>query len=237
MFTRIHPLVQPHPMPCMYNKRSCLAADAQESWGTNCWAAKWCTNCAAETAGKLSTLYISAQGKLHGLNPLQGPWRRRNSVLTKNVTPHWQLWTWASQVLIFLVTQCSLFIWQSTELNSEIWRTERSLMLIKITIHSYYLTFLFMEFIGNKVSVCDHLSIVLVICLSAFLRHFSCLAPILFSVSLWFKCATTRTRKKQQAYIVHTATLVSPSPSLVMPGYLIPPFNHPVRRSLKQLIQ
>lgn len=142
MFTRIRPSVQPRPMPCLYNKRRYLTADARESCGTNCCAAKQCTNCPEETAGKLSTLFISAWGKLPGLYSLQGPWRSRNSVLTKNVTSDWQFWACTSRVLVFLATWCSFLVWHKAELKSWIWKMEKSLILTKNAIRNYYLTFL-----------------------------------------------------------------------------------------------
>lgn len=218
-------------------QRRCLAADAQESRGTNCCAAKWCTNCAAETAGKLNVHFISARGKLCGLNPLQGPWRSRNSALTKNGTSDWQLWARASWVVVFLATRCAFLVWHSAELKSGIGETEKSLILITTTLRNYYLTFLLTEFIGNNVSVYTHPSAALVVCSPAFLRYFPWLTPILFSVSLRFKRATPWIWRKQQAYVSHRATLVSPSPSLVTPEYLIAPFDQPVRRGLNQQIR
>ena len=183
MFTRIRPLVQPRPVPCSYNKRRCLTADARESRGANRHAVKRCTNCAAETAGKPSTFFISAQGKMHGLSLLQGPWRSRNSELTKNVISDWRLWACASRVLVFLATRYSFLVWHSAELKSGIWKTEKILIPIKSTIHNYYLTFLFTDFRGNNVLVYTHLSTVLVICLPAFFRYFPWLTHILFSLS------------------------------------------------------
>lgn len=139
--------------------------------------------------------------------------------------------------LSFLATCCSFLVWHSAELKSGIWKTEKSPILIKTTVRSYYLTFLLVEFIGNSVSAYTHPSTVLVICLPAFLRYFPWLTPILFSVSLRFNSVTTWIWRKQQAHVLHTATLVPPSPSLVMPEYLIAPFNQPLWRALKQRIQ
>lgn len=63
-------------------------------------------------------------------------------------------------------------------------------------------------------------------------------AYLLFSVGLWFKYVTTLIWRKQQLCVLHTATLVSPSPSLVTREYLVAPFNQPaVWRGLKQRIQ
>lgn len=149
------------------------------------------------------------------------------------MTSDWQLWACASWVFVFLATRCYFLVWHNAGLKSGIWKTEKSLIPIKTTINNYYLTLLFMGFIGNDFLVHTHPSTVLVICLPAFLRYFPWLTPILFSVSLWFKSAITWTWRKQKAYVLHTETLVSPSPSLVKPEYLTAPFNQPVQMGFK----
>lgn len=121
---------------------------------------------------RLCVLFISAWEELHGLNSLQRPQRPRNSVLTKNVTSDCQLWVCMSWFLVFLATQCSFLFSHSTELKNGIWKTEKSLILIKTAIHSFCLTFLLMKFIGTDVSVYTHLSTVLVICSPAFVKYF-----------------------------------------------------------------
>lgn len=95
-----------------------------------------------------------------------------------------------------------------------------------------------MEFIGNGVSVYTHLSSFGHL-LTCFSRIFSFTdAYFIFTVGLWFKYVTTLIWRKQQLYVLHAATLVSPSPSLVTREYLVAPFNQPaVWRGLKQRIQ
>lgn len=149
------------------------------------------------------------------------------------MTSGWQLWACASWVLVFSAAWCSFLVWHSAGLKSGIWEAEKSLIPIENTIDNYYLTLLFMEFIGNDFWVYTHWSTALVICLPAFFRYFPWLTPILFSVSLWFKSAIAWTWRKQKAYVLHIATFVSPSPSLVKPEYLIAPFNQPVQRGFK----
>lgn len=94
------------------------------------------------------------------------------------MTSGWQLWAYASQVLVFLVTQCSLSVWHSAELEG---RRELDTNKTHNLLSLSYL--IYRELTGNNISVFTHsVRTVFVICLPAFHGYFPWLTPIWFSL-------------------------------------------------------